>query len=199
MLYYVQHCRNECHVVVTSVTPGRDIAMQGHSQAARPAVLGWWSQVSVPRWAVPKTYIPNHPTGASALNPTGCQHHQGSQCQQAGWLGTSESPKNILGYTSCPLSYPHWSLWWSQAERDWGQQWKGWVATLAKPCCATPCWLQDRRLALRVNADLCPKGGCKYSEVSRSFCQGVQWAPGCISYRNDFGKVSLQSDTRTYN
>lgn len=111
MLYYIQHCRNECHVVVTSVTPGRDITMQGHSQAARPAVLGWWSQVSVPRQAAPKIYIPNHPTGASALNPTGCQPHWGSQCQQAEGLSTSESRKNILGYTSCPLSYPHWNHW----------------------------------------------------------------------------------------
>lgn len=117
MLYYIQHCRNECHVVVTTVTPGRDIAMQGHSQAARPAVLGWCSQVSVPRWAAPKIYTTNHPTGASALNPTGCQPHWGNQCQQAGELCTSESLKNILGYMSCPLSYAHWSLWWSQAER----------------------------------------------------------------------------------
>lgn len=117
MLYYIQHCRNVCHVVVTSVTPGRDIAMQGHSQAARLAVLGWWSQVSVPRWAAPQIYVPNHPPGDSAPNPIGCQPHWRSQYQQAGGLGTSEILKNILSNTSCPLSYLHWSLWWSQAER----------------------------------------------------------------------------------
>lgn len=197
MLYYIQNCRNECHVVVTSVTPGRDIAMQGHSQAARPAILGWWSQVSAPRRAAPKIYIPNHPTGASALNPTGCQPHWGRQCQQARGLGTSESLKNILGYTSCPFSHPHWSLWWFQAER---------LRAAVKGLGSNINWalLCPTMLALGLQActelaELCPKAGCKYIEVSRSFCWGAKWALGCISYRNDFGKVSLQNDTRTYN
>lgn len=41
MLYYIQLCSNECHVVVvTSVTPGRDTAMEGHGRGCHAG--GTW-------------------------------------------------------------------------------------------------------------------------------------------------------------
>lgn len=51
MLYYIWLCSNKCHVVVTSVTSGRDIAMQGHSRGCRTSSTrvmepGCCSQVS---------------------------------------------------------------------------------------------------------------------------------------------------------
>ena len=40
MLYYIRLCSNACHVVVTSITPGRDTAMQGHSRGCQTSGAG---------------------------------------------------------------------------------------------------------------------------------------------------------------
>lgn len=40
MLYYIWLCSNKCHVVITSVTQGRNIAMQGHSCGCQ--ISGTW-------------------------------------------------------------------------------------------------------------------------------------------------------------
>lgn len=196
MLYYIQLCSNECHVVVTNVTPSRAIATQGHSRW----LLDRRYLDDGAMFLLPAELLPGHtcqtillelcPRIPQAASPTG----GASASRQGCW-----APPKSWKISCFPFSDPHWSLWWSQAEWGRRQQWKGWVATLAKPCRAAPRRLQGYRLAVMGKADLSPKAGCKYTEVSRSLCQGVQWALGCISCRNDFGEVSLQSDTRTHN
>lgn len=106
MLYYIQHCRNECHVVVTSVTPGREIAMQGHMPGCQTGSIwmlepGFCSQVSCSQdihtkpsyWSLcPESHRLPAPLEETVSASRG--------------LGISENLKNALGYTSCPLSYP---------------------------------------------------------------------------------------------
>lgn len=192
MLYYIQICSNECHVVVPSVTPGWDIAMQGHSGGCQTS--GTW--VVEPGCCSQDIYI----------KPS-CWSLGRESCRLLAPLGDPVPAMRGAEHLRKPERYPglihlvfHFQTLTEVfgGPRGWGQQWQGWVAALTKPCGATPCQLQGYRPAPRGKAELSPNASCKYIEVSGRFCQAVQWDLGCVSYRNDFGKVSLQSDTRTY-